>query len=947
MTELRHIAQKYKIICVTETHLSNSSIEEAEVSLPNFTMFREDRSDNSGFGGSAIFVHKSLTVSKLDWFDKTESVAVKVTFSNKNSMEIICVYRSPNLTKTQNNKLLSQLGKVPFTSPDFPNIIMVGDFNLPNVDWINGIVLGPVDTVDQKLALQDEYLDLFTTMGLHWYLDEPTRCKLVGNNVQSAILDQVFSNNECIIKDVNIKAPLGKSDHVGIDIETNLHTNVEYINVKQRNWSKVTENFVLERGNNIDWCVNQNSSVNEMWEDINSKLQNIIADVPESVLKVSRHGDLLERAPWESNRLGRKRKEKDLTWRLFDGKPCMENFQTALGKQNEYEKVEYEEKIKHEQKIIKNLKNNCKPLFRYFKSKSKTRKNVSSLKKESGKLTASPSETADELANFFQSVHSFEEFGPLHDYCYNNSDINNVMCGLSTSEEDVKMLLSKLDVSKSMGPDEIHPKILKFLSSNESFVSAITALFNKCIKDENIPSIWKTAIVIPLHKKGSIHLPSNYRPVSLTCILCKLYEKIIRSHILNFIKDKIISCQHGFVQGKSTLSNLLETIDIINEFLCDDKYADILYLDFSKAFDSVSHYRLLIKMENLGISTNIINIVRDFLSNRTMKVKVGSAFSSSRYVPSGVPQGSVLGPLLFLIFINDLPTRIKSLVEVFADDVKMLVEPETQDIAQSDLDYLSEWENTWKLKFNVDKCKVLHCGRNNVRHKYNLNSKDLEVITEERDLGVIFNEPFNFHSFILAIISKANQKIGWVMRNILSRDANVIIRVYKTLIRPHIEYCTQAWAPVARHGNWNLILKLEGVQRKLTKKINGFGDFSYRQRLESLGLTTLLERRMRGDLIETFKILAGKNNYGNDFFNLSPRTGNLISRPISKTTSTKQLDFFSNRVIKYWNKLPSNIRNSTSVNNFKNNLDKFRILGKNQNMQGHFWELSDEIFNRI
>jgi hypothetical protein len=726
-----------------------------------------------------------------------------------------------------------------------------------------------------------------------------------------------------------------------------VQTNIDYLNVRQRNWSKVTEKIVLDRGNSIDWTVNSDLSVNEMWSDINSKLQTIISDVPEAVLKVSRHGELLEKAPWESNRLGRKRKEKDQTWRVFNEGPCMENFQTALGKQREYEKIEYAEKIKHEQKIVKNLKNNCKPLFRYFKSKSKIRKNVSSIKTESGKLTESPSETAEVLADFFQSVHSFEEFGPLHEYCYKNNDINNVMCGLNISAGDVKLLLSKLDVSKSMGPDEIHPKILKFLSSNEDFINTITTLFNKCIKDENIPCIWKTAIVIPIHKKGSIHLPSNYRPVSLTCILCKVYEKFIRTHILNFIKDKIISSQHGFSQGKSTLSNLLETIDAINEFLSDGNYADILYLDFSKAFDSVSHYRLLIKMENLGISTNMINIVSDFLSDRNMKVKVGSAYSKFHHVPSGVPQGSVLGPLLFLIFINDLPAGIKSLVQLFADDVKILVEASSQVIAQSDLNYLSEWENTWKLKFNVDKCKVLHCGRNNTKFEYKLNSKDLEVITEERDLGVVFNEPFDFSSFILAMISKANQKIGWIKRNILSRDALVISTVYKTLIRPHVEYCTQAWAPVARHGNWNFILKLESIQRKVTKIVNGLEDFTYEQRLKSLGLTTLLERRMRGDLIETFKILNGINNYGSQFFNVSHRTGNLTSRPISKTKTTRQLDFFSNRVIKYWNKLPINVKNSSSVNSFKNNLDKFRVDGKDQNLLGHFWELSNEIFNRI
>ena len=185
------------------------------------------------------------------------------------------------------------------------------------------------------------------------------------------------------------------------------------------------------------------------------------------------------------------------------------------------------------------------------------------------------------------------------------------------------------------------------------------------------------------------------------------------------------------------------------------------------------------------------------------------------------------------------------------------------------------------------------------------------------------------------------------MRNILSRSAHVITRVYKTLIRPHLEYCTQAWAPVARHGNWSLILKLESVQRRVTRLTFDLKDLSYKERLESLGLTTLLERRMRGDLIETFKIMSGISKYGKEFFNISQRTGNLVSRQISKTKSTRQLDFFSNRVINYWNKLPTDVKNSTSVNNFKNNLDKFRVNGIQLGLRGNFWDLSDEIFKRV
>ena len=192
-----------------------------------------------------------------------------------------------------------------------------------------------------------------------------------------------------------------------------------------------------------------------------------------------------------------------------------------------------------------------------------------------------------------------------------------------------------------------------------------------------------------------------------------------------------------------------------------------------------------------------------------------------------------------------------------------------------------------------------------------------------------------------------NQKIWWTIRNILSRSGYVITRVYKTLIRPHLEYCTQAWAPVARHGSWSLILKLESVQRKVTRLISDLKDLSYKERLESLGLTTLLERRMRVDLIETFKIINGISKYGKQFFNISERTGNLLSRQISKTKSTRQLDFFSNRVIKYWNKLPTDVKNSTSVNNFKNNLDKFRANGIVVGLQGNFWDLSDEIFKRV
>ena len=506
----------------------------------------------------------------------------------------------------------------------------------------------------------------------------------------------------------------------------------------------------------------------------------------------------------------------------------------------------------------------------------------------------------------------------------------------------VKKLLSNLKENKAMGPDNIHPKLLKFLAENSNFVSALTLLLNKCVTEECIPSIWKSAVVVPIHKKGSVHSPGNYRPVSLTCVLCKLYETILREHILPYVIDIITDKQHGFVPGKSCLSNLLETLEIANEYMAEGLCVDLLYFDFSKAFDTVSHYRLLLKLETMGFSDNMLSIIRNFLGDRVMNVKVGDAVSMAKPVTSGVPQGSVLGPLLFLLFINDLPDRIKNEVRIFADDVKMVTDPRKLNCIQHDLTVLHEWESLWLLMFNVEKCKVLHVGKDNPKNQYMFLGSVLDNCCSEKDLGVIFNEKLNFHDHIQASISKAKSSLAWLLRNTISREPYTMKTAYKALVRHNLEYCCQVWAPKARHGNWQTILDIEAVQRTFTRVIDGMAGLNYKNRLIALDMTTLLERRMRGDLIETFKILNGFSNYGKEFFNLSERTGNLLSRQ-----NHSSLDFLGQRVINYWNKLPEHVKVKNSVNSFKNGLDKFRENGIKNNLNGQFWELSNEIFRRI
>ena len=442
---------------------------------------------------------------------------------------------------------------------------------------------------------------------------------------------------------------------------------------------------------------------------------------------------------------------------------------------------------------------------------------------------------------------------------------------------------------------------------------------------------------------------ANYRPISLTCILAKIYEKFIRSHLLDYVSPHINYNQHGFLKGKSCLSNLLECIDRINEMISNNDGVDIFYTDFQKAFDTVPHYRLITKLQNLGVKGRLLDVILDFLSDRQFTVRVGDAHSKTHSIPSGIPQGSVLGPLLFLLYVNDLPEDILNHISLFADDLKMFAPSSTPDVNQRDLDALTVWQDMWLLSFNTndEKCKVMHVGKNNPQCEYTLNGITLPVVEHEKDLGVHVTNTLKWDDHIMKSISKANQCIAWVSRSVISRSPDVMVNIYKTLIRPHLEYCVQLWSPCPRYGNWGLIMAIEGVQRKYTRLIDGVGLLNYEERLKELKLTTLLERRARGDLIETYRIISGIANYGTNLFTKSRSGLNLIVAPGGNNNS--QHDFFARRVVSYWNKLPSEVKNASSVESFKARLENFKSnsIKKSMNNIINYWDLSQEIFNRI
>ena len=320
-----------------------------------------------------------------------------------------------------------------------------------------------------------------------------------------------------------------------------------------------------------------------------------------------------------------------------------------------------------ERVVASKVKTDPKAFFQYVNERTKPKESISNLTREDGSLTSNDSEKADVLLKFFTSVFTNEDTQNIPSF---DSQCDTKLSFINIDENKMLKSLNNLKPNKSPGPDEIHPKMLKELANE--LAHPLTLLFNKSISDGIVPSAWKVAEVRPIFKKGSRSDPGNYRPVSLTSVVSKLFETFFRDALYDhLVENNLLSKdQFGFCKGRSTVSQLLVTI---KEWMCNlDKGipTDSIYLDFSKAFDTVPHQRLLVKLEGYGISDNVLNWISDFLSNRTQQVAVNGAKSASAPVSSGVPQGSVLGPVLFIYYINDLPSVTEGIVKIFGDDTK-------------------------------------------------------------------------------------------------------------------------------------------------------------------------------------------------------------------------------------------------------------------------------------
>ena len=543
-------------------------------------------------------------------------------------------------------------------------------------------------------------------------------------------------------------------------------------------------------------------------------------------------------------------------------------------------------------------------------------------------------EKADILNNQFHSV--FTEEGEAILPPLGNGQ-QKIMNDIYVHPDGVRSYLSKLNPNKASGPDSINARILKECCNE--LADILTVIFNKSLQTGHVPDDWRKANVVPVYKKGEKYDPSNYRPVSLTCICCKVLEHILVSNIMKHLNsnDILVDSQHGFRNKRSCETQLVQFIHDLALNLDrghnkKNKQTDVIVMDFAKAFDKVPHKRLLHKLNHYGVRGTTNRWIASWLSDRTQTVVLDGTHSDSAPVISGVPQGSCLGPILFVLYINDLPNGISSNVRLFADDCVLyrnIYSYQDHIELQTDLHKLGIWEQQWLMKFNISKCHSVRITRHRPdrqsKFNYTLHGQTLDEVKTTKYLGVTINDSLDWTPHIQNITSKATKTLGFLRRNLSLAPRKTKVNAYQTLVRPQLEYASVIWNP---HTKVNT-KKIEMVQRTAARwtcrrwhNTSHVGDM-----LDDLQWTTLQQRRTDTSLTFFYKIHNGLVDIDRDRYLMPNKSTRYSTRTTHLqqydrlTASTDLLKFsFFPRVIPLWNSLPESTVAMTTVDSFKSKL---------------------------
>jgi hypothetical protein len=580
---------------------------------------------------------------------------------------------------------------------------------------------------------------------------------------------------------------------------------------------------------------------------------------------------------------------------------------------------------KSEQKILES--GSKKVLYNHIKKTLHNRHRIPPLE-HNGRICLDSVSKANLLNNTFSEVF-LKDQDPTLPNLHQTAPITTPSILTYISPQNISTAISHLKNSVSQTPDSVPSHYVRNTSSQ--LVIPLTILFNHSIRTGQIPELWKRAIVVPIYKKkGRMNDSKNYRPISLTSVICRLLERIIHNQIVShLLNNEIISpAQHGFMRRRSTQTQQIKFMDKITSHYDQNKQLEIIYLDFSKAFDKVSHDKLVNLLKHIKLHHQLVSWIQHYLSGRSQVTTVESSYSECVPISSGVPQGSVLGPLMFIVYIQDLLTTITSeckdtTVYAFADDVKLL--STNPDDLQRALDIVNKWTKEWKLLLNTAKSEHLTL-RLKVDQTFVIANQDIPKVNKVRDLGVMISDDVKWKTHIQKIRSKANILSHIILKTFLSDNTQLLVNLYKTYVRPIMEYNTCTWSPHYKED----IDSLEAVQGSFTRRVCQRGNISYTSytdRLTKLNLESLQTRRIKNDLILLYKMMNNlvDIDYAH-YFHIQDFAGHNLRRHRLHLGRAKpqntlcRRNFFSIRVIPYWNELPESTVVSPSLSMFKHKL---------------------------
>ena len=947
--------EKPYFLAFSETHLRND-IKEAEFNIPLYSHETSNRINREG-GGVILYINNNLTYKTLISISD-EMCSMVAVHINEINLIVFVVYRPPpnyktghygeTLEKSFRSTVIENINNViiQYKAP-VPDIILAGDFNFPKATWTHGIGEAFANTKHEKNSLQ-QLINVASNLNLLQKVTFGTRETSSGNN---NILDLVFTNNHELISNIfSEKSKL--SDHKSIICETShnakinhqqigipTETNLASYNYLKTNW--VTLKTKLQE---IDW-----SEVLSKYKSAAEKLQvflDIVIKVVDehSVKFKQQRGVGIKKIPRDRRKLLRNKKKlrKKLKKESIskDKKDRLENAIANIDIEllDSHQRERYNE----EAKAIDNMKTNPKYFFTHARKHLKTKSTIGPFKIDE-ELTTLPNEISEKLSNQYSSSFSqpdlSKSIGNPKEF-FNVSENPNIvqLTDIDFTEDMIVTEIFNIKRDSAPGPD--HFPVMLLQKCAEEFSKPLHLIWRHSLDAGEIAPLLKQAVICPILKANSQRcLPKSYRPVSLTSHLIKVFERVMRASIVKYLVDNDLlpKNQHGFISGRSTLSQLLHQIEHLIRAWEEGRSTDTIYLDFAKAFDKVDHNILCQKIRRLGITGKVGRWIREFLTGRYQQVSANGALSDPAPVISGVPQGTVLGPILFIIMIDDLDCElIHSVASKYADDTRVtaiISKPDDAANFQTELqNKIYPWGPANNMLLNGEKFEHLHVGKNLDQLKSSYLDPAGNIIEEKeqiKDLGVIISNDLTWSKQIKEVVSKARIMTGWVLRTFATRDRDPMVTMWNTQVRSTLDYCSPLWSPDPKDlGNIDL---LENTQRSFTRSINGMEGLDYTQRLRKLHMYSVQRRHERYKIIYIYKIKEGlvpnvSDTHGLQF-HPNERHGCVCKVPKFPLYNNKAVKArnrsFALTASQLWNSLPKFIRDITgvSVDSFKRKLD--------------------------